>query len=123
MVDAIAEMRVLGQVGLYIEDAHSHKVYTSPANRFYEMLSAGVPMLFDRSTLGTFQQAGYDTAQFLPYAPKLDDSNRVELVQRTLANAAEVADTQQRLWARDYRDELETQLQAAEAKVGLSPAV
>jgi hypothetical protein len=33
-------------LGLYLEDQMSHKEYHSPANRFYEMLSAGVGMVF-----------------------------------------------------------------------------
>lgn len=44
---------------LYIEDEYSHNIYTSPANRFYECLSAKVPMAFDVKTTGTFAKAGF----------------------------------------------------------------
>jgi hypothetical protein len=47
------------RAGLYIEDSVSHKEFHSPANRFYEMLSAGIPILFDRNTLPTLAGAGY----------------------------------------------------------------
>lgn len=43
---------------LYIEDDYSHRVFCSPANRFYENLSAGTPMLFDISCENTFKEAG-----------------------------------------------------------------
>lgn len=43
--DTRLDLRHYG-LGLYLEDQMSHKEYHSPANRFYEMLSAGVPIVF-----------------------------------------------------------------------------
>lgn len=44
---------------VYIEDDMSHRRYHSPANRFYEALAAGIPMLIDHKAVGTIQKAGY----------------------------------------------------------------
>lgn len=43
---------------LYIEDPLSSKEFHSPANRFYELLSAGIPIFFDRGSLGMLAEAG-----------------------------------------------------------------
>lgn len=43
--DTRLDLRHYG-LGLYLEDQMSHKEYHSPANRFYEMLSAGVGIVF-----------------------------------------------------------------------------
>lgn len=42
---------------LYIEDPKSSKEFHSPANRFYELLSAGIPIFFEESTLKMLGQA------------------------------------------------------------------
>lgn len=42
---------------LYIEDERSHREFHSPANRFYEMLSAGIPIFFDAKTLPMLKEA------------------------------------------------------------------
>lgn len=47
-------------LGLYIEDRKSHDEFHSPANRFYEMLSAGLPMVFQPESMGMLKRAGYD---------------------------------------------------------------
>lgn len=54
---------------IYIEDDESHRVYHSPANRFYEMLSAGTLILFCRSTLGTMRRAGFDVEPWAVSSP------------------------------------------------------
>ena len=51
--------------GLYIEDRMSHERYHSPANRFYEMLSAGLPMIFQPECGTMLRRAGYNPE---PYA-------------------------------------------------------
>ncbi len=51
-------------LGLYIEDKKSHKEYHSPANRFYEMLSAGVPMTFQPQAVEMLKLGGYNVQQF-----------------------------------------------------------
>lgn len=58
------------QAALYIEDTYSHVgtptgIYSSPANRFYEYLSANVLTFFDRSVKGTFDIAGIDISPWV----------------------------------------------------------
>jgi len=58
------------QCALYIEDTYSHVgtpkgIYSSPANRFYEYLSAGVLTFFDKSVKGTFDIAGIDVSPWV----------------------------------------------------------
>lgn len=48
-------------MGLYLEDRASHSHYHSPPNRFYEMLSAGIPILFQPECGGSLRRGGYDT--------------------------------------------------------------
>jgi hypothetical protein len=43
---------------IYIEDPLSSKEFHSPANRFYELLSAGIPFFFDRASLPMLELAG-----------------------------------------------------------------
>jgi hypothetical protein len=58
--DLIEELSRHG-AGLYIEDKDSHATYHSPANRFYEMVSAGLPVIFQTETVAMFQRkAGMD---------------------------------------------------------------
>jgi hypothetical protein len=52
-------------VGLYIEDPQSHTEYHSPANRFYEMLSASLPMVFQPESELMLRKAGYDITPFI----------------------------------------------------------
>jgi hypothetical protein len=47
-------------LGLYIEDRMSHEHFHSPANRFYEMLSAGLPMVFQPECGTMMRRAGFD---------------------------------------------------------------
>ena len=51
------------EASIYIGDEHSRLIYHSPANRFYELLSAGCFILFCRSTLATFMRAGVRLSQ------------------------------------------------------------
>jgi len=50
---------------LYIEDTFTHSHYNCPANRFYECLCRGVPLLFDKSCERTFKKAGYIIDPFI----------------------------------------------------------
>lgn len=120
MDNAITCMGALGTFGLYIEDEHSHKHYTSPANRFYEMLSAGIPMLFDRSVKATFEAAGYDWQKFRRFCPAIGQSPAefARVAVRDFDPAA-CAEQQRDLWARDYRAELDEQVAKAAAKINL----
>ncbi len=51
-------------LGLYIEDKKSHSLFHSPANRFYEMLSAGLPMVFQSECGSMMRRAGYDPTPY-----------------------------------------------------------
>jgi len=53
------------EAGLYIEDEVTHENYHSPANRYYEMLSSGVLMLFDAACKNTFTKTGIDVSPWL----------------------------------------------------------
>lgn len=62
---------------IYIEDTKSHSLYCSPANRFYEALSAHVPILFDKATVGTMGRAGIDISKWTIDGPE-EASERLE---------------------------------------------
>ena len=51
-------------MGLYIEDRMSHERFHSPANRFYEMLSAGLPMVFQPECGTMLRRAGFDPTPY-----------------------------------------------------------
>jgi hypothetical protein len=74
-------------MGLYLEDGKSHREYHSPPNRFYEMLSAGLPMVFEEAAGMTLRKAGYDPSEYavsspLEIARKLDHRDRIAKEQR-----------------------------------------
>lgn len=84
--------------GLYIEDARSHKQFHSPANRFYEMLSAGLPMLFEPESRTMLKKAGFDPKEFIV-------RNQRD-VRGLLGSRRAIADIQRDAWWRDFRGEL-----------------
>lgn len=91
---------------LYLEDEKSNRLYCSPANRFYESLGAGVAMVFDESSIWTFEQAGYDISPFVV-------KNKNE-VANAFARWPLIRQIQRSDWGlRDYRSELDTQVSAA----------
>lgn len=57
-------------LGLYIEDKLSHSEYHSPANRFYEMLSAGLPMVFQPECGSMMRKAGYNPEPYYAHRAK-----------------------------------------------------
>jgi hypothetical protein len=65
-LDLGAYLRDFG-LGLYIEDKKSHDEFHSPANRFYEMLSAGLPMVFQPEARKMLMRAGYDIDDYLAW--------------------------------------------------------
>lgn len=88
---------------IYMEDAASHKTYMSPANRFYECLSAGVAMGIDPEAAHTLIQAGMqDVDKFIVH--------NEQDVLNLITNHAEIAAQQYKLWAKDYRAELKERL-------------
>ncbi len=87
--------------GLYVEDKRSHKEFHSPANRFYEMLSAGLPMLFQQECGTTMRKAGYDPTPYVVDSPLS--------VKRALECAPAFGKKQREDWlgkARHAREEL-----------------
>jgi len=96
-------------MALYIEDTYTHRVYNSPANRFYEMLSAGTAMVFDKSCLNTFRKAGYDITPYIVNSPAE--------VKEKLVSWREIAARQAADWRRDYRKELRMQVEEANCKL------
>lgn len=76
--------------GLYLEDKKSHAEFTSPATRFYEMLSVGMAMFFQPEAVPMLDEAGFAVG---PYVVAPD--GLVEALQR----ATEVAIEQRALWA------------------------
>jgi hypothetical protein len=85
------------QCSLYIEDVFSHTNYCSPANRFFESLSVGLPMLFDESCVKTFDTFGIDARDFVV-------STTAE-VKKEMLKSEQIREKQHKLWARDYYSE------------------
>lgn len=88
-------------LGLYLEDRTSHKLFTQPANRFYEMLSAGLPMVFQPESVPMLRRAGYDAEpfevrypgnfqKFLVEAPGILEFQRREWYARALEENAAI---------------------------------
>jgi hypothetical protein len=98
--------------GLYLEDRMSHERYHSPANRFYEMLSAGLPILFQPECGTTMRKAGYDPEGFYCASTRG--------LPPLLKQREEIGAEQRRLWAQKALDEkrqITKRLRAALAKV------
>lgn len=93
------------QATLYMEDQWSTRNYNSPANRFYEALSAGVPILFERKSQATFEQAGYDVSPYVVHS-------HAE-VEYALENTYDIQQTQRQQWHEDYIDQLKHQINEA----------
>jgi hypothetical protein len=84
---------------VYIEDELSHKVYCSPANRFYEALSAGVAIAVDHRAANTLQEAGLELK---PEWIVKDDKD----VENFLCYSDVIARDQNNAWNRDYLGDL-----------------
>jgi hypothetical protein len=78
------------QMGLYLEDTISHREFTSPATRFYEMLSAGMAIIFQPEAAHQMKLAGYNV---VPYTCHRD--TMPELLER----ARDIASEQRATWA------------------------
>jgi hypothetical protein len=61
----------IGQAGLGLccEDRRSHKENHSPPNRFYEMLSAGLPMVFQPEMAPSLRRSGFDPEPYVARYP------------------------------------------------------
>jgi hypothetical protein len=89
-------------LGLYIEDPRSHAHFHSPANRFYEMLSAGLPMVFEPEAAPMLRRAGYIIDDFVV-------TNQRD-VQRAFRHRKLIHDAQHNLWWSDFRNQLVTRV-------------
>lgn len=72
-------------LGLYMEDRRSHREYHTPANRFYEMLSARLPIVFEPECRGTFDKYGIDINPFQIW--NADDAVKLMRQQDEIVNA------------------------------------
>lgn len=99
-------------LGLYIEDKMSHNEFHSPANRFYEMLSAGLPMVFQPECGSTMRKAGYNPEPFFV--------ERSRHVAAKMSKKNDILVEQRMMWlekARGERENLPNQLKAAMEKM------
>jgi hypothetical protein len=94
---------------VYVEDETSHTLYCSMANRFYECLSLGVPMVFDIACMGTLQRAGL-LDPVVRYGWLV---NTARDVARLLPDAEVIGARQRQLWHRNYYAALGRQLRNA----------
>lgn len=89
------------KMGLYLEDERCHKDFCSISCRFYEMLSAGVPMIFDKSCLKTFTHPNsHHVGEQLDITPYVVDGQRDVLRQLALWDV--IQQRQHREWYRDW---------------------
>lgn len=77
-------------LGLYIEDRLSHERFHSPANRFYEMLSAGLPMVFQPEAESMMARAGYPIGSFI--------ANSARSIPALMEKREEIGEEQRRRW-------------------------
>lgn len=91
MRDALYERLATHGMGLYVEDRMSHDHFHSPANRFYEMLSAGLPMVFQPECGMGLRRAGYDPGQF--FVEKSKD------IRRRMLEREDIGQEQRELWS------------------------
>jgi hypothetical protein len=96
-------------LGLYIEDRKSSENFHSPANRFYEMLSAGLPMVFQPECGPMLRRAGYDPTRYVV--------EKVRDVRRVMEMRESIGEEQRRLWVPGtphfFRDQLIAQINHA----------
>jgi len=98
-------------LGLYIDDPLSQREFHSPANRFYEMLSAGLCMAFAEESVPMLLKAGINVSDFVV------DGTPAKY-KRLLANLPEMQAAQQTMWSADYRRGLRKDLRAVAKRYG-----
>jgi hypothetical protein len=100
----------LSATAIYLEDATSHDLYCSLANRFFECLQLGIPMLLDNRCEKTFRAAklpGWE--DFTVSTPKE--------AAKLLADPERIAVAQRKLWYKDFDAALATQMNRAVASL------
>lgn len=71
-------------VGIYCQDDRSARADHCPATRFYEMLSAGLPMVFTPGCVDTLGRYGYDVSPYvLTPSTRMLNLNRKEEIAST----------------------------------------
>lgn len=98
---------MIGQfgLGLYIEDRKSSEEFCSPANRFYEMLSAGLPMVFQPECGPMLRRSGFDPTPFVV--------ENARAVRKMMERREAIGEKQRHEWVRDYRKLLVDQVDSA----------
>lgn len=100
------------EMALYLEDKKSHTSYTSPANRFYECLSAGIYQVFDIDCVETFNVAGISVTDYVVQVP--DD------IKYHMQSYMGPSFNVQRIWQGiDFRGQLLDQVRTAFAQIGI----
>ncbi len=88
LLDSLSEYGL----SLYLEDKKSSTEFHSPANRFYEALSAGTPMVFPPDAMRMMEKAGYEIGDFVLWQPE----EAVPLMEE--AKLVEMQSAQRELW-------------------------
>ena len=88
---------------LYLED-YTRK-YCSPANRFYEAISAGVPMFFMSESYVHMKEAGYDVKKYIV--------DSMEDIKKKFPTDLSEVRKEQSVWRRNYISELDKEIDKA----------
>lgn len=92
-------------LGLYIEDRKSSEEFHSPANRFYEMLSAGLPMVFQPEAGPALRREGHDPT---PYV-----ASNARQIEKFMKNREDIGKRQREDWVAPYQRRLIDQVTVA----------
>lgn len=90
------------RLGLYLEDTKSHDSNHSPANRFYEMLGAGLGMVFQPEAARQLSKAGFDVDDYIVWLEDLDGG-----FEKFFVMADDIAVNQRASWAEAVRSQRE----------------
>lgn len=104
------------QAALYIQDRHNDIHYGCPANRFYEMLYTGIPMVFDAKCAGTFKRASETEGCVIDISPFMVDGPKK--IPELLKHSVAIGRDQRARWYKDYKDMLERDFAALCKKAG-----
>ena len=101
-------------LGLYMEDRKSHSEFHSPPNRFYEMLGAGLPMIFQPEAGMTLRKAGFRDSENYT-------ASSARAFPEFLKRSEEIGREQAKLWtakAQEDHDSILPSLRAAYKMMG-----
>jgi hypothetical protein len=103
--DQVEQLRAF-QAALYIQDTFNDQNYGCPANRFYEMLYCGIPMIFDSRCAGTFETASQTEAVTYDIRPYMVSSPQE--IPDLLCKSIRIKNEQHERWYKDYSVALKT---------------